>query len=82
MALKLTFEHFGVQIPDGHVKVETATVDSQSLTAMVVWRAGADKEPLKNKLFSLPYSLDGANPLQQAYTQLKLLPEFAQAQDL
>lgn len=81
MALTKDIEYLGVPIPGAYIKVENVSATSNSLTAMVVWRATAESPPLKNKLFSLAYDLEGDNPIKQAYQGLKALAEFAGAVD-
>jgi len=82
MALQQSFEYAGLVAPTGYIKVENVTVDANSMTAMVVWRAEQASAPIRNKLYSLPYELNGVNPLAQAYAGLKALAEFDGAVDL
>jgi hypothetical protein len=40
-----------------------------------------DKPFFSEDVITAPYSLDGVNPIAQAYEHLKTLPEFADAVD-
>lgn len=40
-----------------------------------------DSQPFNGKQFSCGYSLDGDNPIAQAYAHLRTIPEFAEAVD-
>jgi hypothetical protein len=81
MALSHNTEINGIQLQGAYVKVERVTVTKDSLSIELVWRASKKSPPIKNKHFNLPYDLEGANPLAQAYRNLKTLPEFAGAED-
>ena len=81
MALSKDLEFNGIQVQNAYVKVENVTVEKDSMTATVIWRANANSAPLQNKSYSFEYDINGKNPLAQAYDRLKALPEFAGAVD-
>lgn len=76
MALSKDIEFNGIQVENAYIKVENVTVEKDSMTAMVTWRAKANSAPLQNKTYGLEYDINGKNPLSQAYEKLKALPEF------
>ena len=76
MALSKNVEFNGIQIQGAYIKVENVTVEKDSMTATVIWRANANSSPLKNSSYGLEYDINGKNPLAQAYEKLKALSEF------
>lgn len=82
MALSKNVEFNGIQVQSAYVKVENVTVEKDSMTATVIWRANANSAPLQNKTYGLEYDINGKNPLAQAYEKLKTLPEFDGATDV
>lgn len=85
MALKATVNFKGINVADAYVKVVNFSGDKNSL-AFQVGNYGPANESGERELFdsthrSCDYALDGSNALQQAYTYLKTLPEFAGAKD-
>lgn len=77
----ITTQH-GVEIKDAYHRVENLEIQYKNRIRFQV-KAYADqtKEPLQSKEFNAAYSLDGANPIAQAYDHLKSLSEFAGAVD-
>jgi hypothetical protein len=83
MALKKTKQaSFGIDVIDAYHRVENLRLDGKDQIAFGV-RSYADQEKpfFAEQVFSCAYSLTGDNPIKQAYTHLKTLPEFAGATD-
>ena len=82
MALKQNTEtQYGFVVSDAYIRVETANVSKDKMTFAVSLYANKEKPFFDAKVFSCNYSIDGANPIAQAYAHLKTLPEFAGATD-
>jgi hypothetical protein len=81
MALKKTFEHCGVTVKDGYLKVAEFSGDKTGIGFSLAFKATAEANALKHERFNFVPNLDGQNFIAQAYTHLKTLPEFAGAQD-
>lgn len=78
MAISLDIEYQGITVVGAYVKVAAVSIqDNRSLLAFSVWYcASVDAVPFKGGVFETSYDIEGANPFDQAYAHLKLLPEF------
>lgn len=84
MALKLTVTSpQGFKAPDAYHRVESVTLPSKtSMEFMVHSYKSADAGvPFANEFYSCPFDLAAGNPIAQAYSHLKTLPQFAGAAD-
>lgn len=83
MALKISYTtHHGIVIPEAYVRVESIRFIGKS---QIDFSGCIYYDPLKSVLESrqmfCAYDIAGDNPIAQAYTHLKTLPEFADAVD-
>lgn len=81
MALKKNFEHNGVQVAGGYLKVANVTGDKNRVAFVVSYAVDAAHNPLKTEQFSFVPNMDGGNFIQQAYQYLKTLTGFEDATD-
>lgn len=84
MALEKTFttEH-GIVVNNAYHKVENLIIRNKTQMEFNV-KVFVSKEqslPFEMLAFSCWYSIEGVNPIKQAYEHLKTLPEFAGATD-
>jgi hypothetical protein len=83
MALKktVTTPH-GFDAFKAYHRVESVILESKStMTFHIRSYVNTDKPFFSEDVMTAPYSLDGVNPIAQAYAHLKTLPEFADAVD-
>lgn len=65
-----------------YVRVESILMTKSSASAVAVWRKSDGSGIAFDRTeFGFHLSLDGDNPIRQAYLYLKTLPEFANATD-
>lgn len=82
MALKKTVPtQFGFDAKDAYHRVESVTVNKDSIQFTVRTYADPGKASMFEKSFSCQYDLAGDNPIKQAYLHLKTHPEFDGAVD-
>ena len=84
MALKKTINTiFGIDVVDAYHRVEALTLNNKtSMTFLVRAYKGADQNAaIESKHHTCEYSIEGSNPIAQAYAYLKTLEEFAKAVD-
>ena len=81
MALKKTFEHCGVTVKDGYLKVAEFSGDKTGIGFSLAFKANAQENSLKHERFNFVPNLDGQNFIAQAYLHLKSLPEFQNSVD-
>lgn len=81
MALKQTVRYKEIEIKDAYLKVSGFNGDKSTLQAVVTVQAALGKPVIDSSQISIPYVLDGKNPIAQAYEYLKTLPDFAGATD-
>lgn len=84
MALKQNISTvFGIEVDDAYHRVEqVALVNKSTISFSVnVYKNSEIKVCITSKFYSCEYTLAGANPMAQAYTHLKTLPEFSSAVD-
>lgn len=65
-----------------YVKVESISGTKANATAVVSAKKSETDDEIWNKVYSFTPDLNGANFIQQAYENLKTLPEFAGAADV
>ena len=84
MALSRTIDTpWGIKVGNAYCRVETVWIDSKNSISFLV-RAYVDTNNptfFDEQRFTCKYSIDGENPIKQAYEYLKTLPEFADATD-
>ncbi len=81
MALKLATDKFGVTFADAYYKVENISVSKGGDNISVFVYNVAGGEVMDNNNYQMDYDPVGGEPLTQAYSYLKTLPEFASATD-
>lgn len=83
MALSMTINTvYGVDVIDAYHRVEGVSFPTKD-TMRFHCRSyvAADKPFIAEVVYTIGYTLDGDNPIRQAYLHLKTLPEFAGATD-
>lgn len=83
MAIKksITTIH-GINLNDAYIRVEALRlVNKSSIAFNVCIYADSEKPMVDGRTVECAYDIDGANPLEQAYSYLKELHEFAGALD-
>jgi hypothetical protein len=80
MALKKTFEHCGVTVKEGYLKVAEIAGTKNSMGFSLAYKANVENDAIKTERFNFVPSMD-ANFIEQAYLHLKSLPEFQNAVD-
>jgi hypothetical protein len=85
MAFRKTVNtQIGVQVHDAYHRVEFVTIDKSKKRIDFHLRNYKDANSafwISDGMHACDYNIDGANPIAQAYTHLKTLPEFAGATD-
>jgi hypothetical protein len=81
MALQKTIDFKGVTVGDAYIKVQSFSGSKELLKFDAATYSRAGEQALTVSSFEMPYSIDGGNPIAQAYQHLKTLPEFAGATD-
>lgn len=83
MAIKKTIDTiYGVTVVDAYIRVsDLRIINKVTLAFNVCAYADSSKSAIQEAQVQCGYDLNGANPLEQAYTHLKTLPEFAGAVD-
>lgn len=72
----------GFTVADAYHRVEDVTIIGKTkMNFSVKVYKETDKEPFAASSFACAYDLEGGNPIAQAYTHLKTLPEFSGAID-
>lgn len=82
MALQLAKTKFGVTFNNAYHRVERVSVSKTSVDFSVTVLHEADGEAIDYASYQMAYDPAGTEPLTQAYTYLKSLPEFAGAIDV
>ena len=72
----------GIVVQDAIAKIFQVTVNSNSGLVMMNIYADVNKEPFEYRTATMPYNLNGANALSQAYAYVKTLPGFENAIDV
>lgn len=81
MALKMNFEHNGVQVSEGYLRVANVNGNKNRVAFVLSYAVDADHDHLKADQFSFVPSMDGGNFIQQAYEHIKTLNGFQEAVD-
>ncbi|WP_223448500.1 hypothetical protein [Pseudomonas sp. BF-R-19] len=83
MALRVATQSNGVEISSAYVKVFMPTIQpgKDRIEFGVHYLAGDMLAPFKVESYACDYDLEGENPIMQAYSHLKMLPEFTAAHD-
>ena len=77
---KLTTGHV---IPNAYIRIGKLEVVRKVLLryTVAIFYDQSEEFPAEEILFMCPYDIEGENPIAQAYTHMKTLPEFAGAVD-
>ena len=81
MGLKKNFEHNGVQVTGGYLKVANVNGDKNRVAFVMTYAVDATHDSLKTEHFSFVPSMDGDNFIKQAYEYVKTLNGFQDATD-
>lgn len=83
MAIEKTIEFKGITVVDAHITavMPAISIGNRTMTFGVQYRSSAGAEVFQSEIMESPYSLDGGNPVEQAYEHLKSLPAFDGAID-
>jgi len=81
MALKQDIVFRGIAVRGAYLRVSAFSGDKGTLNYTVSFHTAAGSEVFDTRNFSMSYQLAGSNPVQQAYLDLKAMPEFESAQD-
>jgi hypothetical protein len=72
----------GFEAVNAYHRVEAISIDGKNtINFHVRSYVAADKPFFVEQVLTAPYTIDGLNPIKQAYEHLKTLPEFADATD-
>ena len=81
MELQKTINFKGITVGDAYLKIQAFSGSKELLKFELSTHSQAGEQALTVSNFEMPYSIEGANPIKQAYDYLKSLPEFAGAVD-
>lgn len=83
MALKKTVSYKDIEVKDAHIVAVTPTIhlDNLQMSFGVNFSATSESLPFASSSYQCYYSLEGENPITQAYEYLKTLPEFEDCTD-
>jgi hypothetical protein len=81
MALQKTVIFKGITVGDAYLKIQSFSGSKELLKFDLATHSKSGEQSLAVTSFEIPYSIDGSNPIKQAYGYLKTLPEFAGALD-
>jgi hypothetical protein len=81
MALQKTIDFKGITVFGAYLKIQSFSGSKDLLKFELASHCRAGEQALAIASFEIPYSIDGTNPIKQAYEHLKTLPEFAGAVD-
>lgn len=82
MALKHTVNFKGIQVQDAYLRVFQFEGNKEKMHIGLEFCKDASSERFDSlTVRDIPFSIDGKNPIAQAYEHVKTLPEFAGAQD-
>lgn len=79
----ITIEVGSKQVPflGAYAKVTEYHGNKSRMTFVVSWSEAAGAPAIRQSTYGCAVDLDGDNPIRQAYTHLKSLPEFSGASD-
>ncbi len=81
MALQKTVIFKGITLDGAYLKIQSFSGSKELLKFDLATHSRAGEQAITVASFEMPYSIEGANPIKQAYDHLKSLPEFAGAVD-
>lgn len=83
MALKLSMDFRGIPVSGAYIKVINPTIHegNTSMSFTVNYSVDSGAVTFNSVYLQTGYSLEGENPIKQAYLQLKGMEEFAGAED-
>jgi hypothetical protein len=81
MALKKNFEHNGMKVVDGYLKVINVNGDKNRVAAVLSYAVDQSHDLIKTQQFSFVPNMDAGNFIQQAYKYIKSLNGFEDATD-
>jgi hypothetical protein len=84
MALKKSVQTpQGFSAVDAYHRVEGVQIHTKSTMTFMLrsYKDNSDLPAFEDRAYSATYNIDGTNPIAQAYSHLKSLPEFAVAVD-
>jgi hypothetical protein len=80
--LKTVSTVHGFQAVNAYHRVESVSLmNKEKISFHVRSYTSTDKPFFEEKVIVVSYSINGANPIKQAYDHLKTLPEFSDAVD-
>lgn len=82
MALKKTVSTvFGIDVIDAYHRVENVEIQGKNAIAYRVrsYKDGSGLPFFEDRFITSEYDINGDNPISQAYSHVKKLPEFADA---
>ena len=87
MALQKTVIFRGIQVPNAYIKVMWTKVWKDSFGEMQMWfsiqkKSSVECDAFDTQDFQIPYNLNGANVLTQAYEYLKSQQEYLGSTDI
>lgn len=83
MSIKKSIIFKGLKADGAIITVVSPSIleGNRRMIFLAQYRSGFGEDILQTLEFEASYSLDGPNPIEQAYEYLKLLPEFEDAED-
>lgn len=81
MALKKNFEHNGVKVVNGYLKVINVNGDKNRVAVVLSYAVDSTHDMIKTQQFSFVPSMDGGNFIEQSYKYIKSLNGFEDAID-
>jgi hypothetical protein len=81
MALKKNFEHNGIQVVNGYLKVANVNGNKNGVVVVLSYAVDNAHDSIKTQEFSFVPSMDDGNFIQQAYKYIKSLNGFEDATD-
>lgn len=83
MAFKLDTCFNGVTIAGAYWKVQRVVIEGgQQMIVLLTCAAARDMPPVCGETYGVDYDPEAGNPVSQAYTYLRALPEFSGASDV
>jgi hypothetical protein len=81
MALQKTINFKGITVSDAYLRIQSFSGSKKLLKFELATHYRSGEQALTVSSFEIPYSIDGSNPIKQAYNYLKTLPEFSGSTD-
>ena len=76
MALQKTITFKGITVSGAYIKIQSFSGSKELLKFDVATHSRIGEQTIAITSFEMPYNIEGANPIKQAYDYLKSLPEF------